>query len=71
MKEGRENEIVFVLTGDRTSESGWRNGADATLVVNDLRDLGAIWHFCIFCNGVAHASDVGLVGAIVLCCMVT
>ena len=71
MKEGRENETVLVLTGDRTSDNGWRTGADTTLVVNDLRDFGAIWHFCMGCKGTAYASDIGLVGAIALCCVVT
>ncbi len=71
MKEGRENETVLVLTGEPTSESGWKVDADATLIVNDLRDCGAIFHVCILCNGMAHASDIGLVGAIVLFCMVT
>ena len=71
MKDGRENKIALGLTGDRPFETGWRNGADATLVVNDLRDFGAIWHMCSCCNGTAHAIDIGLEEAIALCCPVT
>ncbi len=41
-EKGRENERELELTGDRTSETSWRTGANATLVVNDLRDFGAI-----------------------------
>ena len=62
---------MLVLTLDHASEDGWSSGADATLIVNDLRNLGAIWHVSMFCNGMAHASDIGLVGAIVPFCVVT
>ena len=70
-ERGKRNETGLVLTGEHTCGNGWRNGADTTLVVNDLRDFGAIWHVCIVCKGMANASDIGLEGAIALCCMVT
>lgn len=58
------------LTSDHASDARWRTRADATLVVDDLRDLRAIWHFCIVCKSMAHASDVGLIGTIAFLCVI-
>lgn len=62
---------IWTPTSDRTSESRWRIRTDATLVVNDLRDTGAIWHDRVVCKSMAYPSDIGLVGAIPLRCAIT
>ena len=71
MSERAKRKRALSLTSDRTSESRWSIRADATLVVNDLRDTGAIWHDCIVCKSMAYTSDIGLVGTIALRCAVT
>ena len=55
----------MLQTGKGASKSSWNVGADATLVVNNLVDAGAVRHDGIVCERMAHPSDVGLVGAIV------
>ena len=65
MKEPTENERLVLLTSKRASETGWNIRADATLVVNDLRDGFAIYDRTV-CKGMAHPSDVRLVGAVAL-----
>ena len=69
MKEPTENERLVLLTSKHASEGGWSTRADATLVVNDLRDALAI-HDRIFIKGMAHPSDVRLVGAVLLWCVI-
>ena len=69
--KGPREKVMLPLTSDCTSESRWSIRADATLVVNDLRDMGAVWHDCIVCKSMAYTSDVGLVGTITLRCVVT
>jgi hypothetical protein len=68
VKEATESRVLL-LTSERPSDSRWSTGTDATLVVNDLRDTDAIYDI-IVCEGMAHASDIGLVRAVTLGCMV-
>ena len=63
-KKREQKERLLPLTSEGASDIRCRTRADATLVINYLRDAGTIRRECIVCKGMAYASDIGLVGAV-------